>query len=485
MKELNNNYLLENWIEKEKAASKLSRIVVDLWYNKSIELVLFRKKLFDKGIELILQHHSLARKIIQKDLTIHDTLRLAECISKLDIAPSKIDLGRLGSEYLDIKDDKNISCKDFTKERLDDLIGSSRLKLASKDIVLFGFGRIGRIVARLLIDKTGKGDQLRLKAIVIRGQLDEKQITKRAELLRTDSIFGPFRGNVTEDFENNRLIINGQAVQLISSKDPATIDYTKYGINNALLIDNTGAWRDRKGLGQHLKAKGIEKVLLTAPGKDDIPNVVYGVNHEEFSIKDENIFSAASCTTNAIVPPLKIIDDFFGIDYGHIESIHSYTNDQNLLDNYHDKSRRGRAAALNLVITETGAGKAVSKALPPLKGKLTGNAVRIPTPNGSLAILNLILFQRTSKKDVNEILKQHSLNGRMIEQLGFSENQELVSSDIIRDNHTCIIDGASTIVSKNKKNLVLYVWYDNEWGYSEQVIRYAKHIAGVERLTYY
>ncbi|MBT3303535.1 MAG: glyceraldehyde-3-phosphate dehydrogenase [Bacteroidetes bacterium] len=476
---------LNHWIEKEKAASKLSGIVVDLWYNKSIELVLFRKKLYDKGIELILGNHALARKIIKKELTVHDTLQLAEAIAKLDIAHTKIDLGRLGSEWLDakVKGEKDINS--FVTNQLADLIGKNDHDRQGCDVVLYGFGRIGRIAARILIEKTGKGQQLLLKGIVIRGELDKAQISKRAELLKTDSTFGPFRGTVEEDIENQCLIINGQKVQLISAGKASEIDYTAYGINDAILIDNTGSSRDREGLGEHLKAKGIAKVLLTAPGKEGIPNIVYGINHDEFEIDQEEILSAASCTTNAIVPPLKIIDDFFGIEYGHIETVHSYTNDQNLLDNYHNKYRRGRAAPLNLVITETGAGKAVAKALPKLAGKLTGNAVRIPTPNGSLAILNLILKKRANKEEVNEVIKHHSLFGRLIEQVEFSENQELVSSDIIRNTHACIIDGAATIVSENRKNIILYVWYDNEWGYTEQVIRFAKYIAGVERLNYY
>jgi glyceraldehyde 3-phosphate dehydrogenase len=478
---------LQAWIEKEKAASKLSSIVVDLWYNKSVELVLFRKKLFDKGIELILNDHLAARQIIKKELNIHDSLQIAEVINTLDLAPSRIDIGRLGDEWLDLKNRGECpdKCSDFIKKQLKKHIGKDKLKLQGKDVVLFGFGRIGRIAARLLIEKTGKGQQLRLKAIVVREKIDEEQIQKRAELLRNDSVFGPFRGTVIEDYENKALIINGQRVYLLSSTNEEGLDFSKYGIEKALLIDNTGAWRDEKGLGRHLEIPGIEKVLLTAPGKGNIPNVVYGINHKDFPV-DGKIFSAASCTTNAIVPPLKVIDDHFGIAFGHIESIHSYTNDQNLLDNFHSKYRRGRAAPLNLVITETGAGTAVAKALPQLKNKLTGNAVRIPTPNGSLAILNLILKKGTSKEEVNGLLKHVSLHGDLIQQIDFSVSKELVSSDIIRNNHTSIIDGAATIVhDNNPAYLVLYVWYDNEWGYTEQVIRYSKYLAGVDRLIYY
>ncbi len=271
---------------------------------------------------------------------------------------------------------------------------------------------------------------------------------------------------------------------MISAKNPEEIDYTKYGINDALLIDNTGVSRDREGLSKHLKANGVSKVLLTAPGKGDIPNVVYGINQKEHK-EEETIFSAASCTTNAIVPVLAVIDKTLGIERGHIETIHSYTNDQNLLDNYHPKYRRGRSAAMNMVITETGADKAVSKALPQLAGKITGNAVRVPTPNVSLAILNLAIHKQTTKDQVNEILRDAALNGGLVEQIQFLNSNETVSSDLVGNPCPSIVDSPATIVSKDNKNLVLYVWYDNEYGYSRQVIRFAKYLANVIRLTYY
>jgi glyceraldehyde 3-phosphate dehydrogenase len=271
---------------------------------------------------------------------------------------------------------------------------------------------------------------------------------------------------------------------MLAAKNPQDLDYTQYGIENALLIDNTGIARDREGLSLHLQAKGISKVLLTAPGKGDIPNVVFGVNQNSYE-PTETIFSAASCTTNAIVPVLKIISEKIGIERGHIETVHSYTNDQNLLDNYHSKFRRGRAAAINLVITETGADKAVAKVLPHLAGLLTGNAVRVPTPNVSLAILSLNVAKTTSKEEVNEIMKDAALHGDLVEQIQYSFSNELVSSDLVGNPCSSIFDSPATIVSKDGKNIVLYVWYDNEYGYTRQVIRFSKKIANVTRLTYY
>jgi glyceraldehyde 3-phosphate dehydrogenase len=266
-------------------------------------------------------------------------------------------------------------------------------------------------------------------------------------------------------------------IKLIYADAPDQIDYTEYGIHNAILIDNTGKWRDRKGLGKHLQAKGISKVLLTAPGKGDVPNIVDGVNNELLS-DEEDIFSAASCTTNAIVPALKAINDRFGIINGHVETCHSYTNDQNLIDNYHDKHRRGRSAPLNMVITETGAASAVAKALPELTGKLSGNAIRVPTPNVSLAILNLTLENPASKEEINSYLRDVSLDSPLQNQLDYTNSPEAVSSDFIGSRHAGVVDSLSTIVAGDR--VVLYVWYDNEFGYSCQVIRLVQKLAGLE-----
>jgi len=348
---------------------------------------------------------------------------------------------------------------------------------------LYGFGRIGRLAARELISQAGKGEQLRLKAIVTRTNSDV-DIQKRADLLRTDSVHGPFPGTVIEDYENKSLIINGHIVKMIAANKPEDIDYTAYGISGALLIDNTGVVRDREGLSKHLLSKGIAKVLLTAPGKGDIPNIVHGINHREYNA-DETIFSAASCTTNAIVPVLAVIERTLGISRGHIETIHSYTNDQNLLDNYHPKYRRGRSAALNMVITETGADKAVAKVLPSLAGKISGNSVRVPTPDVSLAILNLTLNKETNKEGINEIMKDAALKGNLVEQIQYSFSNELVSTDCIGNPCACVFDSPATIVAKDGKSAVLYVWYDNEYGYTRQVIRLSKKIMEVNRLRYY
>ncbi len=474
---------LAEWIQQEKAAIALIHVTGSLWFDKSVELVLFRNQLVDRSASEILNLHENSKQAVKKPIDILNTLILAKELYRLDLAPSRIDIGRLGVEWLQEKQ-KYLNIEDFVGNKLSDFIGKEKRVIIPKDVILYGFGRIGRLVMRELINQAGKGEQLRLRAIVTRSDSDE-DIIKRADLLRNDSVHGAFLGTVIEDFNNKALVVNGHTVHMIAASDPGNIDYTKYGIQNALVIDNTGISRDREGLNQHLNSKGVSQVLLTAPGKGDIPNVVYGVNEESFEHINEKIFSAASCTTNAIVPVLAVIDKSLGIERGHIETIHSYTNDQNLLDNYHKKYRRGRSAPLNMVITETGADKAVAKVLPQLAGKLTGNAVRVPTPNVSLAILNLTVKTETSKEGVNEILRNAAYNGHLVEQIEYSVSNELVSSDLIGNPCSSIIDSPATIVSKDNKSLVLYIWYDNEYGYSRQVIRYAKFLADVIRLRYY
>jgi len=474
---------LKEWIRYEKAATELIKIVSDLRLDKSIELIIFRRELHDKSISDILDIHSYANKIVHKPISIMDTVMIVKEIAKLNLSPSRIDLGKLTAEWLQERNNFENAAA-FVNNKLKDFIGVEKRVLEPKDVILYGFGRIGRLAARELIAQAGKGQQLRLRAIVTRSN-SEADIIKRADLLRTDSVHGHFPGTVDVDAANKALIINGHYIQMIAASKPEEIDYTIYGIENAMVIDNTGVARDRAGLSKHLQAKGVSQVLLTAPGKGDIPNIVHGVNHTKFDMKKEQIFSAASCTTNAIIPVLKVIEEKLGIEHGHIETIHSYTNDQNLLDNYHKKYRRGRAAVLNMVITETGAGSAITKVIPSLKGKFTANAVRVPTPNVSLAILNLSVKRETSKEEVNALLRDAALNGDLVEQIQYSYSNELVSSDVIGNHCASVVDSPATLISDDKRNTVIYVWYDNEYGYTRQVMRLAKYLADVIRLRYY
>lgn len=467
--------------DRRRASVEFIKIVSDLWYDKSIELVLFRNQLINRNVSDILNLHEYAGEFVEKPISIFDSVEIAQAIKDLDLPPAKLDIGKLTYEY-HLEDVEYHNAKAFISGKLRE--AKDFREVTPKDVVLYGFGRIGRLLARELMTRTGKGSQLRLRAIVTRGKIDAGILEKRASLLKNDSVHGDFSGTVSVDEKKCALIINGTTVNMISANEPEEIDYTQYGIEDALILDNTGAFRDKEALTRHLSSKGASKVLLTAPGKG-VPNIVHGVNHKEYDPDDSDIFSAASCTTNAIVPVLHAIENSLGVVKGHLETIHAYTNDQNLVDNMHSKYRRGRAAGLNMVITETGAGKAVSKALPVFEGKLTSNAIRVPVPNGSLAILNLEVQENTSITDVNNIMKKAALEGEMVEQIKYSLDNELVSSDIVGSAQPSIFDSKATIVSEDGKNIVLYVWYDNEFGYSQQVIRLAKYIAKVRRFTYY
>lgn len=473
---------LKSHVQQERAAVKLSSIVGELLYDQGIELVFFRNHLTDVTIAQVLKLHVYSKIVVSEPVDIFSSLELAELIKEMRLAPAKLDIGRLASEWISQRDSYS-TAQEFLDNKLKGFEKDNAIPFEPRDVVLYGFGRIGRLAARELIKQAGKGQQLRLRAIVTRSN-SEADMVKRAALLKNDSVHGAFDGTVSVDVEREALIINGQIVKMICAKNPEDVDYTQYGINNALIIDNTGAFTNREALSRHIQANGATRVLLTAPGKE-IPNIVYGINQTELDLENENIYSAASCTTNAISPVLKVINDSFGVKKGHIETVHAYTNDQNLLDNMHKKPRRGRSAAINMVITSTGAGNAVTKVIPDLKDKLTANAVRVPTPNGSLAIMNLELGKETTLDELNEVVKNAALNGELVNQIYYATDPEIVSNDIIGNTCCSVFDSNATIVHKDGKNVVIYAWYDNEFGYTKQVIRLAKYITKVRRAIYY
>lgn len=466
---------LNDWISQDEAAETMLPLIGQLYRRRGVSTNVYGQSLVNKTVNDILNAHGFAQQVLGSPLSIIDTLPILQAISQLDLSPSRIDIGKLTVKYRTQKQTETIASF-VAKELASANNGRGSLLKEPRDVVLYGFGRIGRLLARVLVEKTGGGDKLRLRAIVVRKGTDE-DLMKRASLLERDSVHGPFKGVLAIDEEENAIIANGNMIRIIYANAPENIDYTAYGIQDAIVVDNTGLWRDREGLSKHLQAKGVAKVILTAPGKGDIPNIVFGINDHQCN-NAETIFSAASCTTNAVVPVLKAINDRFGIENGHLETCHSYTNDQNLIDNYHKKERRGRAAALNMVITETGAAKASAKALPELTGKLTGNAIRVPVANVSLAVLNLTLKQETSIEELNEYLRDVALHSPLQNQIAFVNSPELVSSDFIGSRHASVFDSLATIVNGNR--CVLYVWYDNEFGYTCQVVRLLQKVAGIE-----
>ena len=475
-----------DWKEREALAEGMIPLVGKLYRRDNVKTYIYGHPLVNRSVIEIMQDHREVRQIEESELSEFETFPVLKALAAHDLGHAHIDIGRIAARYFfegdNVDSDGNeVALDDYVSQQVEDLIGSSEKPLAApQDVVLYGFGRIGRLVARLLIEKAGGGDNLRLRAIVVR-KGGENDLIKRASLLQRDSVHGTFNGTVRVDEERCAFVANGNEIRIIYADAPDKIDYTAYGIDNALVVDNTGKWRDAEGLGLHLKAKGTAKVILTAPGKGDMKNIVAGINDDILEASD-SIISAASCTTNAITPPLKALDDEYGVEGGHVETVHAYTNDQNLIDNYHKGNRRGRSAALNMVLTETGAVKAVGKVLPKLLGKLTGNAIRVPTPNVSMAILNLRLSRETTAEELNEYIRTTSLHSPLRKQIDYTNSPEVVSTDFVGSRRACVFDAQATIVEG--KNAVLYIWYDNEFGYTCQVHRIMEKMAGVSYATY-
>ena len=464
----------KSWQERQDYAESMQPIIGKLYRNAGIEIAIYGRPLVSASTIDVIKAHKTVAQFEESKLRLRESFPFLEAISKMDLASARIDLGKLAYAYIYKNAGEGRSIEAYLNDELAEIV-NVKDDTKPRDVVLYGFGRIGRLLARLLIERGGSHADLSLRAIVVRGGRDG-DLEKRASLLRRDSIHGPFNGSITVDHERNAIKANGAYIQVIYANSPAEIDYTAYGIDDALIVDNTGIWSDEEGLSQHLQSKGAAKVLLTAPAKGDIKNIVYGVNNDVI-LKEDKIISAASCTTNAITPVLKAINDKYGILNGHVETVHSYTNDQNLIDNYHKSERRGRSAALNMVITSTGAAKAVAKALPELAGKLTGNAIRVPTPNVSMAIINLNLNSSTEREELNEFLRDTALYSDLRDQIDYTASTEIVSTDLVGSRYAGVVDSQATIVDGNR--VVLYVWYDNEFGYSCQVVRVMRDMAEV------
>lgn len=473
-----------DWKQREALVQEMIPVIGRLFSQRNVGIFIYGRPLHNRSVTFIMKSHRFVRQVERNEMSEFESHPVLIALAKLDLWHAQIDLGKLTVAFMDHLDKEGDNAKDvdtFVAEELAYLDGVNDAPVQkSQDVVLYGFGRIGRLMARLLVERTSTGEVMRLKAVVVRPGR-EGDLVKRASLFTNDSVHGTFQGTLRIDEERNVLIANGNELQFIYANSPEEVDYTEYGISDALVIDNTGAWRDREGLSRHLNSKGASKVILTAPGKGDLKNIVYGIN-DELIDEGDDIITAASCTTNAIAPVLKVINDKFGIEHGHIETVHAYTNDQNLIDNYHTGDRRGRSAALNMVLTETGAAKAVVKAVPELEGKLTGNAVRVPIPNVSMAIMSLQLKQESSKEELNEFLRKIALHSDLQNQISFTQSPDAVSTDFVGTREACVVDSNATICDGN--HCVLYLWYDNEFGYCCQVGRMVYKMAGVSYKYY-
>ncbi|WIB77718.1 glyceraldehyde-3-phosphate dehydrogenase [Curtobacterium sp. MCPF17_002] len=454
--------LWDDWNAQLELAEEMIPIIGRLHRRDGVVAGIHGRRLVNRSAIEIVKAHRFARHVDGEPLPLTESLAILRVIDALGSGPAALDLGALAAH---VRTPSGAPTADRIAAQL--RAAGEGGPLPVTDVVLYGFGRIGRLLARILISHRSQASGLRLRAIVVREATGPDDLVKRASLLRRDSVHGPFDGTITVDEAAQAIIANGTRIVVIRASDPAEIDYTAYGIDDAVIVDNTGRWRTDEQLRRHLVSPGASRVLLTAPGTGSVPNVVQGINGA--AAEDADVVAAASCTTNAVAPVLAALDAEYGIVRGHIETVHSFTNDQNLTDNFHKADRRGRAAPLNMVITETGAARAVAEAVPALDGKLTASAIRVPTPDVSLAILNLRLGRPADRDGVNAFLRSVSLTSALRSQVDYVESPEFVSSDVLGSRFAGVVDGLAT--QANDEDVVLYVWYDNEFGYSYQVVR--------------
>lgn len=323
-------------------------------------------------------------------------------------------------------------------------------------VAINGFGRIGRLAFKLCIEKG-------IDIVAINDLADKEKLSY---LLKYDSIYGKYNKKVS--YEKDHIKVGDKKVKTFNEKDPSKLPWKNLGVD--VVIESSGAFRSHKKSSKHINA-GAKKVVITAPAKNPDATIVLGVNDKELNKKDR-IISVASCTTNALSPVAKVLEENFGIENAFMNTVHSYTSSQNIVDGAHEKNRRGRAAGLNIVPTTSGATSATSKAIPSLKGKMDGLALRVPTPDGSIVDYVAQLKKPSTKEEINKTLQKASkkeLKGIM----EYSE-EELVSSDIIKNPHSSIVDGSSTQAQGNLVRVL--AWYDNEYGYCNRVVDVLKKL---------
>ncbi|MCW2350923.1 MULTISPECIES: type I glyceraldehyde-3-phosphate dehydrogenase [unclassified Sphingobium] len=331
-------------------------------------------------------------------------------------------------------------------------------------VAINGFGRIGRLVARALLERTDHDFEL----VAINDLGDAKS---NALLFKRDSVHGNWKGEVSVDGDS--LVVDGKRIKVTAERDPANLPHDELGV--VIALECTGIFADKAKASAHLTA-GAKRVVISAPATGVDKTIVFGVNHDALTA-DDIVISNASCTTNCLAPLAKVLNDAVGIESGFMTTIHSYTNDQNTLDQIHKDMRRARAAALSMIPTTTGAARAVGEVLPELKGKLDGSSVRVPTPNVSVVDLKFIAKRDTTKEEVNNLLKAASENGPLKGVLGYSD-EPLVSIDYNGDPRSSTVDSLETAVIDGKLVRVLS-WYDNEWGFSNRMIDTSKVVAGL------
>jgi glyceraldehyde 3-phosphate dehydrogenase (phosphorylating) len=317
-----------------------------------------------------------------------------------------------------------------------------------------GFGRIGRNFLRAAKEKGAD-----LEIVAVNDITDAKTL---AHLLKYDSIFRKFKGEVS--FDDDGLTVDDHPLKVLAERDPANLPWKELEVE--IVVESTGLFTERDKAAKHLEA-GAQKVIISAPAKDEDITIVLGVNEGDYKPADHHVISNASCTTNCVVPMAKVLGDAFGIDRGFMTTVHAYTNDQNLLDLPHKDLRRARAAAINIIPASTGAAKASALALPELKGRMDGLAMRVPVPDGSVTDLVCILNKDVTADEVNQAFRKASEDGSLVGKLAYTEDP-IVSSDVVGSPYSCTFDSLATMAIGNLVKVI--GWYDNEWGYSNRLV---------------
>jgi glyceraldehyde 3-phosphate dehydrogenase len=331
----------------------------------------------------------------------------------------------------------------------------------STKIGINGFGRIGRDYLRFVLDSDD------LDVVAINDVTDSATL---ARLLRYDSTFGPLRREV--DDLGDAIAVDGHKIAVSAVRDPAQIAWHENDVE--IVIESTGKFRTRATAGAHLGAAGVNKVLISAPGKDVDATIVLGVNDDSYDPARHHVISNASCTTNCVAPMVKVLHDRFGIERGYMTTVHAYTNDQNILDGPHKDPRRARAAAVNIIPTTTGAARAVGEVLPAMAGRLDGVSLRVPVADGSLVDLAVLLDREVTAAEVNGAFEQAGMSGSMAGRLRYTTDP-VVSSDVIGDPASCIFD--SSLTQASGRLVKVFGWYDNEWGYTARLVDLTRLVA--------
>lgn len=469
------------WIDCEVIVEVMILLIGQFYCNNNVVILIYGCGLINCLVIVIMKVYCFVCYCMVDDveLLVYEMFLIFKVMSEFKLGVVFVDLGKMVVKFK--VEGNGCSIEDFVKVELVEVVGKQNGDVCEGiDVVFYGFGCIGCLLVCILIEKIGGGDGLCLCVIVVCKGV-ENDLVKWVSLLCWDLVYGLFDGIIIIDEENNMLIVNGNLIQVIYFNDLVLIDYIQYGIKNVLLVDNIGKWCDVEGFGQYLKCLGIDCVVFIVLGKGVLKNIVYGINYIDIGV-DDKIILVVFCIINVIVLVLKVVNDQYGIVNGYVEIVYLYINDQNLIDNFYKGSCCGCSVLLNMVIIEIGVVIVVVKVLLVLKGKLIGNVICVLMLNVFMVIFNLNLEKVIICEEINEYLCQMVMYLDLQKQIDFVSFQEVVFIDFVGLCYVGVVD--VEVIICNDNCVVLYVWYDNEFGYSCQVVCVMEDMVGVNLLVF-